>query len=219
MTYRIHDWTDKRKYPRDPSNKAPKEFISLRMNPKKSEIRAVIRHWEFLRRHKQYQENWERGHDELFMLYKIGSRPGPDPRDDFPLNLLFIYELTKDNLVRPTTINLRQSWPENMKRLRSEYALFRASISPPELLALALSQKPIQKPTSTRIRQLSDEKCSNLLRVLDAFADGKTPTEISKKLNTSHSAGTISRWRESALDLQAELTGLPRMSKEELMNR
>lgn len=182
MTYPIHDWKDKSKYPKDPLMQAPKKFLARRRGMKKSDIRAIIWHWEFLRRHKQYQDNWQEVEGETFLLvFKAGFLPGPDPMIDYPLNLIFTYENTKKDMSRATFIDLHQSWDENQKRLKLEYDLFRASKSLFELAMLAASLKPKQRPPGNRLRKPSEKKFPTLLRILDAVAAGEKPALIPKK--------------------------------------
>lgn len=212
MTYRIHNWKDRSKYPSDPLTGAPAAFIEERQEcgQSKDEIRLALWRWQFLRRHELYQDHWENDGDEYSDAFGVGGVPRPSPKGDFPIDLLFKYEQFNKHLRYPTFIDVQKSWAENEIRLKQLYDLFRASTSGFEL-AIASLYMPKKNLMEERERQPSEKKYPIFLQVLDALADGVTITEIAENFGTSHN--TASRWRDSALDLQAAFTGLPRMSK------
>lgn len=95
MTKPIHDWRDRSKYPRHPLTEAPAAFIEERQKrgQSKDEMRSALWHWEFLRRHKLYQDHWKDDSDEYFRIFGIVGTSRPDPKTDFPIDLMFRYEM------------------------------------------------------------------------------------------------------------------------------
>lgn len=221
MTYPIQNWIDKTQYPQDPLSSAPAEFIEKRRkcNYSKDEISLVFWHWEFLRRHKLYQEHWASDSNEYFFMFGVCGTFRPDPKTDCPADLLFRYELFCKNLYQPTFMNLQKPWAKNVIKLKLQYDFLTASKSVFELF-MASGYVPWPELKKARQRKFSEKKYFELLQVLDALAEKESLTKIARKLRPSlresalYNAGL--RLRKSALDLQAALTGLPRMDEPDI---
>lgn len=217
MTYPIHDWKDSSRYPNDPLIGAPAEFTEERQKwgQSKAEIRSALWHWQFLRRHKLYQDCWQDDNDEYFEAFRLGGVPRSDPKDDFPMDLLFDYE--RKHLRYPTFIDVSKPWEENEIRLKQQYHLFRASKSSFDIAITSL-YAPRGNLIGERERSFSEKKYPVFLRMLDALAGGENLIEIARVLRPAlHEKNELyraaSRLQKSALDLQMVLTQLPRMNE------
>ena len=212
----IHDWKDTTKYLPDPLANAPAEFIAEHKGygHSQDEMRATLWRWQFLRRHPLYQDKWEDGSEEYTGLFDLCDVPRPHPKDDFPAGLLFSSHMVPKGVQVPAIIDLRESWSENVRKLKWKYNFYRMVQSP-----LSLFYFPKPKPPSKRKRQLGERKYPNLVRVLDALATNASLTEIAKELRENVSSEsltkTAARLRKQALQLQHELTQLPTMELRE----
>jgi hypothetical protein len=110
MTKPIHNWKDAGKYPSNPLTGAPPAFTEERerWGQSKEEICLALWHWQLLRRHKLYQDHWKSDSDEYSSAFRVCGMPRPNPETDFPMDLLFDYEVFDKPLRFQTTIAWRE---------------------------------------------------------------------------------------------------------------
>lgn len=221
MAHPIHDWKDSSKYPRDPFAAAPAAFIEKRRKYGYSNqaISSVFWHWQFLRRHPSYQEHWNSEGIEYFSMFGVCGTFRPHPKTECPADLLFRYELFNKNLQYPMTVDAQKSLVENTRKLKLLYDFPKASKPAFELFMIS-GYVPWPKLTEMRKRRLGEEKYAELLRVLDALAEGETLTQIARELRPALPENALyktgARLRKSALDLQTAFTRLPYMNKPDI---
>jgi hypothetical protein len=216
MAYPIHDWRDSSKYPRNPLAAAPAAFIEKRRKhgyPDEA-ISSVYWHWEFLRRLPLFQKHWDNESVKYFSMFGVCGTFRPHPKTNCPEDLLFRYELFHKNPQYLMKLDGQKSFVENTRKLKLLYDFPKASKPAFELFMIS-GYVPWPKLAEKRKRRLSEEKYAELLRVLDALADGETLTQIARELRPALPENALyktgARLRKSALDLQEAFTGLPRI--------
>lgn len=219
MTYPIHDWRDENNYSTDPLKDATKEFLENQKALGKSvkEMREALCHWSFLRRHKLYQDNWENDDAKYTSAFGVGDVPRPNPKDDFPPNLLFSYEVFNRPGTFLVSFDLSQPKEKIMERMKLFSTIFEVSRSTFDKVMAACY---VPRPNVPKTRKQKD-LCKIYLRVLDAFADGATHVQVARVLGSTGSEDSfirnVTRWKKGALDTQASLTKLPRMTKQDII--
>lgn len=170
------DWKDARQYCLDLIGALPSSFVnSLREHSlQDKEILYINLRWQFLRRHPQYIEQWQKSDGSAFGLQLTRC---PDPAEAYPLGILFFhnskgtaYALGQEQLEiakqDPATLPHFQKFMQSLTR--SVYpAMQRLGFSPPTGMASVKSRKKVRA-----------NDLSKALRVLDARAAGASIKEI-----------------------------------------